>query len=163
MGSLGTIWIGRILFPGMDLHWLDPAAAVAVALLIVHAAWKLTIRSAGDLMDANLPPAEERRIRDIIESRKDIVKGYHHLRSRRSGTTRFIDFHIKVDPRMTVERSHQAGEEISDAIRLLFAGANVTVHVEPCDGRCKKRCIAGCLLGAEERLKTRATRERKNA
>lgn len=162
MGSLGTIWMGGILLPDLDFHWIDPAAAVAVALLILRAAWKLTVRSTRDLMDANLPPEEERRIRDIIESRKDIVKGYHHFRSRRSGTIRFIDFHIKVDPAMTVERSHQAGEEISEAIRRLFTGANVTIHVEPCDGRCKRRCIAGCLLDEEERLEIHATRGKMN-
>lgn len=161
MGSLGAIWIGGILFPDLNLHWLDPAAAVAVALLIVRAAWRLTVQSTRDLMDTNLPPEEERRIRDVIENRKDIIKGYHRFRSRRSGTTRFVDFHIKVDPAMTVERSHKVGEEISEAIRRLFAGANVTIHVEPCDGRCARRCISGCFLDEEERLRIRATRARK--
>src|SRR5512140_2013178 len=35
MAGLAVIWIGESLFPDVELHWLDPVAAIGVALLII--------------------------------------------------------------------------------------------------------------------------------
>ncbi len=51
MAGLFLIWIGGRIMPGVSLSWIDPIAAIAVALLIIHAAWVLTIQSARDLLD----------------------------------------------------------------------------------------------------------------
>ena len=58
MVGLALILVGKRVLPGTDLLWLDPVAAIAVALLIVRAAWKLTRESGRDLLDASLPPEE---------------------------------------------------------------------------------------------------------
>lgn len=145
MGSLAVIWIGGLVFPGGNLFWLDPVAAMAVAFLIIGAAFKLTVESIGDLMDTTLPPDEEEQMRKLILDRQDVVKGYHKFRTRKAGNTRFVEFHIKVDPHMTVEASHEVGSEISGAIKSQFRNASVTIHIEPCDGRCTEQCLSGCL------------------
>jgi len=151
MGSLAVIWAGGLFSPGIPLHWLDPVAAVAVALLIIRAAFRLTAESLRDLMDVKLPAQEEEWMRCLIREHRDVVKGYHKFRTRRAGNARFVEFHIKVDPHMTVEDSHDVGMEMSVAIRRKFPNASVTVHVEPCDGRCTKRCLAGCFLDEKTR------------
>jgi len=151
MGSLAVIWAGGLFLPGIPLHWLDPVAAVAVALLIIRAAFRLTAESLRDLMDVKLPAEEEEWMRRLIREHRDVVKGYHKFRTRRAGDTRFVEFHIKVDPHMTVEASHEIGMEITVAIRKKFPNASVTVHVEPCDGRCTKKCLSGCFLEEQER------------
>lgn len=61
MAGLTVIWIGESLFPDIELHWLDPVAAIGVALLIIKAAWDLTRQSTGGLMDETLPPRKRRR------------------------------------------------------------------------------------------------------
>jgi len=160
MGSLAVIWIGGIFFPGSNLFWLDPLAALAVALLIIRAAFRLTVESIRDLMDATLPPEEEEGMRNLILDRQDVVKGYHQFRTRKAGNTRFVEFHIKVDPHMTVEASHRAGKEISEAIRGRFLNASVTVHIEPCNGLCTKQCITGCLLDEKARQAIQKSQKR---
>jgi cation diffusion facilitator family transporter len=146
MLSLLLIWIGERVFVGIHLDWLDPVAAIGVALLIMKAAYDLTVQSARDLLDARLPEDEETWIHQLIRSHGADVHGFHDLRTRKAGGFRFVEFHMKVDSHMTVEDSHRITEEIADRIEKQFPGASVTIHTEPCDGSCDAKCLDGCLL-----------------
>ncbi|MCE5322590.1 cation diffusion facilitator family transporter [bacterium] len=139
MAGLGLIWLAEAVFPGEHFHWIDPVAAMAVALLIIRAAYELTVKSGRDLLDVSLPDDEERWIVDYL-SQIDTVKGFHHLRTRKAGSERFVEFHLLVDPNMSVEQSHQIADEITQGIRERFIGTAVTIHIEPCDGRCGPDC-----------------------
>jgi cation diffusion facilitator family transporter len=151
MASLALIWIGRQIFPEANLHWLDSAAAIGVALLILGAAYRLTLQSMGDLMDVKLPANEETWIRNTIMTHYPVIHGFHRLRTRKAGNMRFVDFHIKVDPLMSVEDSHRITEELSGSIEQHFPNTSVTVHTEPCNGNCVGKCLDGCLLTDTER------------
>ncbi len=151
MLSLALIWAGWWMFPGVDLSWLDPAAAIGVALLILKAAYDLTMRSAKDLMDVQLPSQEVIWIRNLILAHRPVVHGFHQLRTRKAGNFRFVEFHLKVDPGMSVEDSHRITEELSVKIEGHFPRSSVTIHIEPCDGDCVGNCLDGCLLTEEAR------------
>ena len=157
MVGLAVIWIGESLFPDIELHWLDPVAAIGVALLIIKAAWDLTRQSAGGLMDETLPPEEEEEIRRLICSQQPVVHGYHQLRTRKAGHYRFIEVHIQVDGRMSVEIAHRLNQDLVRRTKERFLYATVTVHTEPCNGKCAEKCLAGCLLTEEERTRLRET------
>jgi cation diffusion facilitator family transporter len=150
MASLAVIWLGHLISPTTNLYWLDPVAAITVALFIMGAAYRLTLQSAQDLMDVKLPAEEEAWIRRLIMTQKPVIHGFHLLRTRKAGNYRFVDFHIKVDPSMSVEDSHKITDEFSKSIESHFLNTSVTVHIEPCDGRCDDDCISGCLLPKNE-------------
>jgi len=149
MIALGIMAFARWKF-GVALTWLDPVAALAVALLILKAAYDLTLQSARDLLDASLPPEEEAWIRDYI-ARLSAVRGFHRLRTRKSGAQRFVELHLILDADMTVEESHGISEVMTCDIEDRFPNTTVTVHVEPCDGKCTELCLQGCLLPEAER------------
>jgi len=153
MLSLAVIWVGGTLVPDWryGLYLIDPLAAIVVAMLIIKAAWDLTVKSGRDLMDASLPQ-EEAWIKDLLADFVPRVHGYHRMRTRKSGATRFVDFHIFVDAQMTVEDSHQLAHEIGRKIENHYAGTNVTVHVAPCGGNCDHSCRSGCLMTDRERV-----------
>jgi cation diffusion facilitator family transporter len=151
MAGLGLIWAGETVWQGMHFHWLDPAAAICVALLIVRAAWKLTLRSALDLIDIKLPAEEEAWLVNLLRDYQPTVRGLHRLRTRKAGSTRFFEFHMFVDAQMSVERSHALVHEISAKIRVHFENASVTIHVEPCRGDCTGDCSADCFLSDQQR------------
>lgn len=130
MTALGVVWLGQAIW-GVDLSWIDPVAALGVALLIIHAAYQLTRQAARDLLDVTLPPEEEQWIRDYLDTYAAPVHGYHHLRTRKAGATRFVEFHLWVDPQMSVEVSHALGDRLVAAIKEQFPGTRVIVHVEP--------------------------------
>ncbi|HOX05149.1 MAG TPA: cation diffusion facilitator family transporter [Planctomycetota bacterium] len=159
MFGLCFIWVGERVFKGADLHWVDPMAAIAVALLIIHAAYKLTAESAGDLLDRALPTEEVERIRKVLAEFVPTVRGFHRLRTRKAGPNRFIEFHIFVDGRMPVAESHALSHRIGGRLRQALGDATVIVHVEPCTGACRPDCSDSCLLGPEQREAIRASRE----
>jgi len=149
--SLAAIWVGGRFFPALNLSWLDPAAAAVVAVLILFTACRLTVQSARDLLDEKLPVQEESWINDMIAARQPAVRGFHRLRTRKAGSSRFVDFHIKVDPRMSVEDSHDITDRLSRDIQNRFPGTSVTIHIEPCRGECIHDCATGCFLDERER------------
>ncbi len=151
MVSLALIWFLQNLLPGRDFFWLDPVAAIAVALLILKAAYDLTVRSARDLLDVKLPKPEIDWITQLIVRHQPAVRGFHHLRTRKSGQFRFIEFHLLVDPLMTVEASHDITEDLTKAIEDQYPDASVMIHIEPCDGKCSRNCQEGCLLPPDRR------------
>jgi cation diffusion facilitator family transporter len=146
MASLALIWVGETILPGRHFYWLDPLAAIAVALLILKAAYDLTVKSGRDLLDSSLPLQEEEWIVKMIKAQKSCIHGFHDLRTRKSGGFRFVEFHIKVDPLMTVQDSHHITDEITARIKEQFQHISVTIHTEPCDGQCEAKCLEGCLL-----------------
>jgi divalent metal cation (Fe/Co/Zn/Cd) transporter len=104
-----------------------------VAANIVWTGWGLMRRSFDGLMDAALPDEELAAIRGTIEARLGPDMAFHALRTRRAGAQRFVDFHLLVPGEQSVRAAHARGEEIEQAIRDLFPGTEITVHLEPID------------------------------
>ena len=150
MVGLAIIWLGHKFFPNPNIHWIDPVAAIFVAVLILHAAYELTMNSLRDLLDVQLPKDEENFIREII-SREHAIHGYHQLRTRKAGHVRFIEVHIKVDQHMSVLDSHQITKVLKQNIRKQFPDSAISIHIEPCDGNCSDMCLSGCLLPPDKR------------
>ena len=150
MVGLAIIWLGHKFFPNPNIHWIDPVAAIFVAVLILHAAYELTMNSLRDLLDVQLPKDEENFIREII-SREHAIHGFHQLRTRKAGHVRFIEVHIKVDQQMSVFDSHQITKVLKQNIRKRFPDSAISIHIEPCDGDCSDMCLSGCLLPPDKR------------
>lgn len=150
LGGLTIIWVGKWVAPQVDLGWLDPVVAIGVALLIAHAAWELTRKATGGLLDESLPEEEIGYIREIAISTEPI-RSLHDLRTRKSGAERFIDAHVAMPYQMTVLEGHDKGKEFKAMLRAHWPLSQINIHVDPCDGSCKGPCLSGCLLPEPER------------
>lgn len=136
--SLGVfIGLGLIHFTGYV--WLDPVVAIGVALIITHAAWNLTRRSMGGLVDEALPAEELDLIKKLVAEKYPDVMEIHDLRSRKAGPERFLDLHMVVWKDLPVSKAHDICDQLETDIEELLPRSNVTIHVEPCcrvvDGR----------------------------
>lgn len=151
MVGLIIMTIAEKINPNLHIHWIDPLAAIAVAVLILKAAYSLTVESARDLMDVSLPEDEELWIRNYLSANSDKICGFHHLRTRKAGSYRFINVHILVEADMSVEKSHNISDAFTKDIKDHFPGTNVQIHIEPCNHTCTDNCISGCLMGEEYR------------
>lgn len=130
MVGLAVIEAGHFLF-GWRLDWLDPVAAIAVALLIIQAGWELSRKACHELMDSHLPAEEVAWLRAYITRPRDGVFNIHKFRTRRAGGTRFIEFHLVVDRTLSVEVSHRMTDELTAGIRAQYPDTHVLIHVEP--------------------------------
>jgi cation diffusion facilitator family transporter len=151
MVGLGLIWLGGYVFPGLNLVWLDPVIAIAVAGLILHAAYDLTKRAIQDLVDQSIPIEEKKWMQNYLSALYPTVRSFHRLRTRKAGATRFINLHLALDSKLTVAESHSIGDKIVADFKAHFPhDVDIIVHIEPCDGVCSPACESGCLLNDEE-------------
>ena len=132
--GLAIMWLGRLFFPRADLAWVDPIAAIGVAILIMRTAWHLTVTAGRDLLDARLPDDEEQGIRAIVARFEPEAQAVHSLRTRKSGARRFAEFHIQVEGKMTVQHAHHLSHQIAAAIERQYPQTLVNIHIEPQGG-----------------------------
>jgi len=141
-------------------HWyiLDPIIAIVVALLILRAAWNITRKSVRDLVDERLPQAEEDIITASILEHVGELAGFHELRTRKAGSQRYIELHLVLPKKVTIEEAHRLCDHLDEDIKGKLPEGNVTIHCEPCDqhddGTCPTDCPGiTCRLNVEENPK----------
>jgi cation diffusion facilitator family transporter len=122
--GLGLVWV-----TGWQV--LDPLVALGVACNIVWTAWRLIIRSFNGLMDHALPEPEQAAVRAAIQTLMRSGLHFHALRTRQAGARRFVDFHLLVPGRWSVQEAHDFTEQVEGAVKQALPGAEVTVHIEP--------------------------------
>lgn len=123
-----------IHFTGFTI--LDPIIAMAVALLILKAAYDLTKSAFMHILDIRLPDEEEKLIHEVLDNHAGDYVEYHKLRTRKAGAERHIDMHLVVPKSRTVEQSHNLSDAITARIKENLPYSHVLVHIEPCDGTC---------------------------
>ena len=109
---------------------LDPLIALVVAVHVAREGVGVLRRSLSQLMDERLPPEEEDVIVAALERHREVL-GFHRLRSRSSGSSRFAEVDIFVDPKLTVAAAHELVDELEDEIHEVLPNLVTTIHVEP--------------------------------
>jgi cation diffusion facilitator family transporter len=139
--SLGVA-IGLVIVWITDWHFIDPLAAMAVALLIGHIGWKLTVNASKHLMDHGLPLEEVRQIEQIVngESR---VQSWHDLRTRKSGSQRHVDLHIVLRSDSTLMEAHEVADDLEKRIMGKLPQAHVVIHTDPYDDSVSRTELTG--------------------
>lgn len=119
---------------GASLFWgwafLDSIFAVGIVLYLLWSAWLIARAALDQLMDRELSDAERARVAEIVMAHKD-ARAVHDLRTRKAGLSTFIQFHLELDPGITLLRAHEISDAIEAAIRAAFPGAEVIVHQDP--------------------------------
>ena len=129
--SVGVV-AGLLVVKLTGITWFDPAAAIAIAILILYTVYRLINDSTRVLLDEALPEEElEILARCVAQHKGDIIFGYHNLRARRAGSRRHIDLHVTVDEHMSVGEAHGVAHHIAGDIRECLPNVDVLVHVEP--------------------------------
>jgi divalent metal cation (Fe/Co/Zn/Cd) transporter len=82
-------------------------------------------------MDTALPAADQRIIADAQAPYRARGIEFHALRTRRSGSRRFVSMHVLVPGDWTVKQGHDLCEEIEMAIHAALPETTVFTHLEP--------------------------------
>lgn len=118
-------------------HFLDPIIGIVLAIYIIIEAYKLLKESFPPLLDASLSESEEEIILKTINSYKKEFIEYHDFRTRRSGPSEWIDFHLVVPSYYSINKAHDLCDRIEQDINLQFPDAEVLIHLEPESERVK--------------------------
>jgi len=108
----------------------DPMFGLAIALWLGWGAWGASQEAVKQLMDQEWP--EERRAAFLeAVARHPEIKGLHDLRTRTSGNRDFVQFHLAVDPDMTVREAHVVMDEVEAILHREFPGLEILIHPDP--------------------------------
>jgi len=110
---------------------LDPILALAVAALIVRAAWNITYKSYAALIDSRLPHDEYQKIEQVLADHGSHFVEYHRLRTRKSGAQRYIALDLVFNPDAHLSEVHDVCDHVESEIHAVLPGASVQIHVEP--------------------------------
>lgn len=158
--SLG-VFVGLILINLTNLRILDPIIAIAVAVLIIRAAYRLTKESSKGLVDERLPSEEEMVIKNVLLEHMPEFVEFHDLRTRKGGDQRFIDLHLVMKADTSVEDSHKVADHLEHEIKKRLPRTSVLIHVEPCDWRNCPLSDDNKFIEIEDRSKGKSKDERK--
>lgn len=125
-----SVIVALLLDQVAHLRGADPVFGVLIALWLGWGA----VRSAGSaidlLMDKEWPVEERDRMIALVADHPEL-RGLHDIRTRRSGTHDFVQFHMYVAPEMTVADAYEVVESVTDRIHAAYPKADVLIHVDP--------------------------------
>ena len=123
--GLGLAWLS-------GWNWVDPVIAILVGVNILFTGYRLISESTAGLMDASLSPEDNARIQAILDAHTEEGRiEFHAVRTRESGSRQFMEMHMLVPGDWTVQRGHDAMEDLVEEIVALFPAMSVTGHLEP--------------------------------
>jgi cation diffusion facilitator family transporter len=132
LSSIGTLaGIGGAMFLGEKWRVLDPIAAFVVSIFIMKVSIELLKPCIDELLEKSLPKDVEDRIIEIILSHPE-AKSPHHLRTRNLGNKIAIEFHVRVNPEMTIRDGHEVTKHIEKSLKDEFGDdTHIGIHIEP--------------------------------
>jgi len=126
--------LGVIAALGLDQYAgfkrADPIFGLAIAAWLAWGAWRASSDAIDHLMDREWPEEKRDEFLAVIARNPDL-RGVHDLRTRTSGAHDFVQFHVAVDPKMSVAEAHEVMDEIEAQIRREFPGVEVLIHPDP--------------------------------
>ena len=111
-------------------QWLDPAIGIVIAINILWAGTMIVRKSALGLLDTALPVEEVAALRAVLDRYHHDGVQYHALRTRQSGSRRFVSLHVLVPGQWTVDRGHHLLEQIEADLRGVLPNVAVFTHLE---------------------------------
>lgn len=108
----------------------DPLFGLGIAAWLGWGAWGASQEAVNQLMDHEWDDEKKARFLEVV-ARHPELKGLHDLRTRTSGNRDFVQFHVAVDPNLTVRQAHDVMDEIEDKLLAEFPGIEILIHPDP--------------------------------
>ncbi len=108
----------------------DALFGFAIALWLGWGAWQASQEAVNQLMDHEWPDDRKARFLEVV-ARHPELKGLHDLRTRSAGNRDFVQFHMAVNPDMTVRQAHDVMDEIEAKLLTEFPGVEILIHPDP--------------------------------
>jgi cation diffusion facilitator family transporter len=137
-----AIWVGLAIVYFTGYSFIDPFLAIGVVAFITKIGLDLIIKSSNYLMDPASREADK-KIREILESHRNLFSEYHELKTRRSGNMIFSELHLVVSDTMTVKEAHDIADHLEIEIKQGLPDVNLTIHIEPESERKSLKTIKG--------------------
>jgi ferrous-iron efflux pump FieF len=112
------------------LKGADAVFGIGIAGWLLLQARDVSSRALDQLMDKEWPVERRDRFLAVAETHPEL-RGIHDMRTRTSGAHEFVQFHVWVDPDMTVREAHRVMDEIEASLAEHFPGVEILIHPDP--------------------------------
>jgi ferrous-iron efflux pump FieF len=123
----------------------DPVFGLGIGAWLAWGAWRASQAATEQLMDREWPEEKRERFLQLIARHPELC-GVHDMRTRTSGNRDFVQFHVWVDPDMSVRHAHQVMDEIEAKLHAEFPDVEILIHPDP------EGLVDECGIAAEDVL-----------
>ena len=109
---------------------VDALVGLLIVIVILASVYQIAVKALDVLLDRELPEADRRKVRAIATAHPAVM-GMHDLRTRHAGTAQFIQFHLELDPSLSLIEAHEISDEVEIAVQSGFPQAQVIIHADP--------------------------------
>lgn len=125
-----TVIVALALDQFLGLAGADAAFGLVIALWLGWGAWQSSREAISQLMDQEWPEAQRAEFLDAARAYPELA-GLHDLRTRSSGTHRFVQFHVWVPGEWTVREAHDRLDRAEEGLRARFPHTEILIHLDP--------------------------------
>ena len=125
-----TVIVALVLEQALHIRGADAVIGIAIALWLMWGAWRGSREAVNQLMDREWPEDERQDFLNAAAAYPEL-QGLHDLRTRKSGTLRFVQFHVWVPAHWTVQQAHDRLDAVEEALQERFPGTEILIHVDP--------------------------------
>ena len=126
----GSVIVALVLDQALHIPGADAIFGIAIALWLAWGAYRASSEAIHQLMDREWPE-EERRTFLAAAAEYPELQGLHDLRTRKSGTLRFVQFHVWVPAHWTVQEAHDRLDHVEEQLQKRFPDTEILIHVDP--------------------------------
>lgn len=125
-----AVMVALVLDQTLHLPGADAIFGIGIAIWLGWGALRASGEAVHQLMDREWPEPERQQFLDAA-AQYDELRGLHDLRTRKSGTLRFVQFHVWVPANWTVKEAHDRLDAAEIALQQRFPDTEILIHVDP--------------------------------
>ena len=110
--------------------FIDALVGLLISVIILYTSVTLLKKSFKILLDQEIQSDDRDRIREIALDHPKVL-GFHDLRTRDTGRKYIIQFHLELDPNMSLLESHEITDEVTDNVLKLYPDSELIIHTDP--------------------------------
>lgn len=132
--SSGGIAFSLMLIYFTGFEEIDAIVAIVVAFYIIYSAYELMRQGVLILLDVSIEPDLTKQIKEIIQAQEEITS-FHHLRTRTSANTIFMEVHLVYEPEISLLKAHEASMAFEEKIKQIELSKrwDILIHLDPYD------------------------------
>lgn len=131
--SNAGILISFFFIKYFEFHVIDPIISAVISLYIIYSAINLKIEVSKDLLDVELSESVKSDIIKILNSFNNLHIDYHKVRTRKSGSQKFLDLHLTLCKELSISDAHKIADTIERKLKSNIKDLDITIHIDPCD------------------------------